>query len=293
MRETRNAQTTLFDFYAKHEFGQRLKTLSERLDHYPQILELIAEDFDQANVSSTGTRGLSLESIFRCLVLKQIIQLSYDKLAFHLCDSGTYRSFTRLRVNQSPSQSTLQATVKRVKPQTLSKTHQLLMSDWVEQGEVSLDKLRIDSTVINSHIAPPMDSGLLEDDIRVLSRLMTKSQPRTNVKIRFVDQRKRAKSLAFRIFHAKKPEKDRLYPDLLRCAHVVLNQTTKAIGLVRQQAIEVAQARVWIEEVEHDRDGLLKVIDQTQRRVLRGESVPTDEKIVSPFEPHTDIICSR
>ena len=34
----------------------------------------------------------------------------------------------------------------------------------------------------------------------------------------------------------------------------------------------------------------LRVIDQTQRRVYNEESVPSCEKIVSIFEPHTDII---
>jgi IS5 family transposase len=33
-----------------------------------------------------------------------------------------------------------------------------------------------------------------------------------------------------------------------------------------------------------------KVIDQTTRRVIHGESVPAYDKIVSIFEPHTDII---
>jgi len=33
-----------------------------------------------------------------------------------------------------------------------------------------------------------------------------------------------------------------------------------------------------------------RVIDQATRRVIRGESVPSGEKIVSIFEPHTDII---
>ena len=33
-----------------------------------------------------------------------------------------------------------------------------------------------------------------------------------------------------------------------------------------------------------------KVIDQTTRRVIHDESVPASEKIVSIFEPHTDII---
>jgi IS5 family transposase len=33
-----------------------------------------------------------------------------------------------------------------------------------------------------------------------------------------------------------------------------------------------------------------KVVDQTRRRVIDGEKVPASEKIVSIFEPHTDII---
>ena len=37
-------------------------------------------------------------------------------------------------------------------------------------------------------------------------------------------------------------------------------------------------------------DLTIRVIDQTERRVINGESVPSSEKIVSLFEPHTDII---
>jgi len=36
-----------------------------------------------------------------------------------------------------------------------------------------------------------------------------------------------------------------------------------------------------------------RVISQTERRVLRGESVPATEKIVSIFEPHTDIVIKK
>jgi len=32
-------------------------------------------------------------------------------------------------------------------------------------------------------------------------------------------------------------------------------------------------------------------MDQTRRRVLKNEKVPAQEKIVSIFEAHTDIIC--
>ena len=44
------------------------------------------------------------------------------------------------------------------------------------------------------------------------------------------------------------------------------------------------------QDLAHYRDLLEQVIQQTQRRVLQGEKVPADEKVVSIFEEHTDII---
>ena len=290
MRETRNAQASVFDFYSEHDKGKQLKALSDVLDQHPEILALIEQDFSKHDVASTGARGLSLESIFRCLILKLTQGVSYRKLEFALSDSPTYRSFARLRGAQAPSRSALQATLRRISPETLHKINHLLMSHWVDQGELSLNMLRIDSTVVDSNIAPPSDSQLLDDGVRVLSRLMSYSKTRTGVKIRFVDQRKRSKSLAFRIFHAKKAEKDALYPQLLSCVAIIFRQTRKAIDRVRRDATDALEAQLWVREVEHYRALLLKVIDQTQRRVFNEEKVPASEKIVSLFEPHTDII---
>ena len=44
-------------------------------------------------------------------------------------------------------------------------------------------------------------------------------------------------------------------------------------------------------EVGACRDLLTRVVDQTERRVFADEKVPASEKVVSLFEPHTDIIC--
>jgi len=45
-----------------------------------------------------------------------------------------------------------------------------------------------------------------------------------------------------------------------------------------------------VEQLEHFIPLGRQVVRQTQRRVLQGDKVPADEKIVSIFEPHTDII---
>lgn len=290
MREARTAQLSIFDFYAKHEFGDRLQTLSELLDDRTTILPLIEQSLRRHDIARTGACGLSVESIFRCLLLKQILGVSYEKLAFHLSDSPTYRRFARLSRDQAPSRSGLQSTIRRIAPETLQAVNQLLMSDWVGERRLSVASLRIDSTVVVSNIAPPSDSQLLADGVRVLSRLMAQSKKATGIRLRFTDQRKRSKSLSFRIFNAKKPEKDRLYAQLLSCARVTLQQSHKAIDRVRHTNGDSVNIKMWINKLEHYRALLLRVIDQTQRRVYGGETVPAAEKVVSLFEAHTDII---
>ena len=43
--------------------------------------------------------------------------------------------------------------------------------------------------------------------------------------------------------------------------------------------------------LQHYRDLCVRVVEQTERRVLHGQRVAASEKVVSIFEPHTDIIC--
>ena len=290
MRETRVAQASIFENYSQHELGVRLKSLSDLLDRHPETLTLVAKDLVGESASNVGRCGLSLESIFRCLLLKQQLRVSYEQLSFHLSDSITYRSFTRLTHDSMPSRSGLQSTIRRIKPETLEAIHEILSQNWLEQGILSMEKLRIDSTVVASNIAPPSDSHLLNDGIRVLSRLLAQSKDATGVKIRFSDQRKSSKSLSFQIFNAKNAEKERLYPDLLNRAWTVLKQVDRGLKSVRSGAGESDQKENWILAMEHYRDLMLKVIDQTQRRVIDKESVHSSEKLVSLFEPHTDII---
>ena len=290
MRDIRLAQISIFENYSEHELGVRLKSLSDLLDLHPEILTLVAKDLVDESASNVGRCGLSVESIFRCLLLKQQLRISYEQLSFHLSDSMTYRSFTRLIHDSMPSRSGLQSTIRRIKPETLEAIHEILSQNWLEQGILSMEKLRIDSTVVASNIAPPSDSHLLNDGIRVLSRLLAKSKDSTGVKIRFTDQRKSSKSLSFQIFNAKKAEKERLYPDLLKRARTVLKQVDRGLQSVRLGAGKSDQKEKWVLALEHYRDLMQQVIDQTQRRVIDKESVHSSEKLVSLFEPHTDII---
>ncbi len=148
---------------------------------------------------------------------------------------------------------------------------------------IDIEHLRIDSTVVRSHIAPPSDSQLLNDGIRVLSRMLAKAKDETGIRFSFRDQRKKTKSLAFRIFNAGEDHKNHLYPELLHLADLVMKQVARALD-------KITSTDHWCSNLIHYRDLLAKVIDQTTRRVMNGEKVPSSDKVVSVFESHTDII---
>ncbi len=71
---------------------------------------------------------------------------------------------------------------------------------------------------------------------------------------------------------------------------LVLKQSRTAIDKVRHNAKSAENAEHWIGKVEHSLALLPKVIDQTQWCLYNNEDVPASQKIVSLFEPHTDII---
>ena len=289
MRLTRTTQLSLFDDYSEHKHGKELRLISDLLDQNETLVDLVKQDFYDAEIKSTGRIGLSVESILRCIILKQRLQVSYEQLAFQPSDSPTYRAFVRLQGNVMPKKSCLQASMRRVTPATLESLNQTILLGALQEKTMNVDIIRADSTVVLSNIAPPSDSSLLNDSIRVLSRLLQQSKQMTGKRIRFQDQRKGAKSLAFRIFNAKKPEKERLYPELLRIMGIVLSQIERGIKqLTPYQALDPVQG--WLTRVEHYKNLALKVVEQTRKRVIEGKKVPSSEKIVSIFEEHTDII---
>jgi IS5 family transposase len=234
-----------------------------------------------------GREGMSADQVVRAMVIKQMTMSSYEDLAFQLQDSWTYRAFCRVSMQDSMARSTLQRNIKCVTPETWELINGLLVSDAKVRGIETGKKTRSDCTVVESNIHEPTDSSLLWDSVRVLTRLMT--QARDDFKMAFVGHSRRARRRAVAILNAKRPE-DRvtLYRDLIKVTEWVIaearrvNDELKTCGSIESMLIQI--------EIEHFLPLVERVIDQTRRRVLKGESVPATDKIVSIFEPHTDII---
>lgn len=290
MRKTHTTQPSLLESYSQHKFGAELEMISQLLDeHQEALLDLMQQDLIDSQTKAVGRHGLTVDSILRCLILKQRMKVSYENLAFYLSDSMSCFSFARLDGNVMPKKSCLQASMRKVTPSTLEAINEFLLLAWYQDGFVDPEKIRVDATVTSSNIVPPSDSQLLNDSVRVLSRLLKKSQQPTGIKIQFEDQRAAAKSLAFRIFNAKKAEKDRLYPELLAITVTVLQQVDDALEKIQTWSTSDATLQ-WVEKITHYKELAKKVIHQTQVRVIDQKHIPSSEKIVSIFEPHTDVI---
>ena len=96
MRKKRTVQASIFDLYSDHEIGKELKAISEFLDAHPEFLDWVELDLHVEEVCDTGRHGLTSETVLRCALLKQLRQLTYKELAFHLSDSASFQAFARL-----------------------------------------------------------------------------------------------------------------------------------------------------------------------------------------------------
>ena len=240
--------------------------------------------------SAGGLRG---EQVLRALVLKQLHGFSFRALAFHLADSRTYRAFCRFGWSDpEPSKSALAAGIKAVRAETLEGISRTLLGTAAAQGVETGRKIRVDTTVVESPIHWPADSELLWDGMRVLTRLMKRSRkllgercPSFSIRLR------RAKRRRLEVLNAKKPrDRRRAYQDLLRVAEEVVGWASQVQRALVQQGDVDLRAAAWAAELGRFLPLTRRVIEQTRRRVLEGEKVPADEKVVSLFEDHTDII---
>ncbi len=232
--------------------------------------------------------------MLRALVVKQMNGFSYEELAFHLADSSSYRAFCRLGIDQSPpKKSTLQKNIKRVRAQTWERINQELLRYAALRRVETGRKVRTDCTVVESNIHHPTDSTLLWDCVRVLVRLQ--SQANETFGLSFTDNSRRAKRRAMGILNAKSDSQRRpLYRDLLRVTAKTVRGAERMAAELDVVKVADVMAMIRAATIAYDLRHYVKlaerVLDQAERRIVRGEQVPATEKIVSIFEPHTDII---
>jgi len=281
-----------------HPHAAELEGISNILDDNPIIYQWVLQDLsEKVTHPGTGAQGMSAEQVIRAAIIKQMEGYSYGELAFHLLDSVCYRGFCRIGIADKGFQkSALCNNIKAISAETWEAVNRILVAYGQDTGIEKGKQSRIDCTVVCSNIHKPTDSSLLWDCVRVLTRMLARINGRfTELPMSFSDHTKRAKRRMLGVMNAKdKKSRKKQYQDLLTVTKKTLNYAQNAVSLLEtipsEDPMVVLAA---LDEAERFKDviGLThQVIDQTTRRMIHGESVPASEKIVSIFEPHTDII---
>lgn len=274
-----------------HEHARELEGIDQILCDNPTMAQLVWKDLQAGLDPRMGRPGLSGGQVLRAALIKQMNGFSYTELAFHLADSRSYMRFCGFtHPLEVPRKSALAEAIKRIRPETWEAINEVVVGYAEATGVEDGQKVRIDPTVVESNIHHPTDNALLFDGVRTLARILKRA--RKAFRIRFHDRTKRAKRRHFEIVNAKRQvQRIKPYKDLLKVTRETLRYAEAALEPLRRENGPFAGlAQRLADELEHYIPLVTQVISQTERRVLHGESVAADDKLVSLFEPHTDII---
>jgi transposase, IS5 family len=265
-----------------------------------ELIDLIYEAQGERHAKSS-TRGRSqtpAEIVLRLLLLKHVRNWSYDTLEREVRANLAYRDFCRIGLNKVPDAKTLARIGQAIDSEVIGELHRRLVELAREKGAVQGRRMRVDKTVVETNIHYPTDSTLLGDGARVLTRTMKKIEKQAGELKRKVRDRtrsvnKRVFAIALAARHKGNEGEERRrkqYRELLRYTRQILNDarrvTAEAEDLSRSKQRKIRSAVTALNEMT---DRVRQVIRQTKARVFQGLT-QLPGKIVSLFEPHTEII---
>ena len=278
---------------------RELLEISKILDECPGMEEVYSRvllNLVGKKRTDSGKTGLTAEQALRAALVKEKLDVGYRDLEFHLRDSLSLREFVRLEPMKFPKKSVLNRDIRLISEETWELFNECTKKYAKSKGMELGKRVRSDTTVTETNIHHPTDSQLLCDCVRVLTRLMSQASGRLpGLQLEYSDHNRRAKSRLYNINNTKKSAVRReQYRDLIKVTEHTRDYAMKAYGeLQKYEAPDVLSGALcdsFTADIKRYWELTEQVIDQSIRRVLNGEEVPVEDKVVSIFEPHTDII---
>jgi IS5 family transposase len=269
------------------------------------LVKIVREALEKRHPHSRtrGRLGTPAEVVLRLMALKHLRNWSYQALEREVRANVVYREFTRIRGEKVPDSKTMVRWGKALGPKVTRAIHERVVDLGRKRGVVRGRKLRVDTTVAETDIHYPTDSGLLGDAVRVMTRTMKQIQ--REVGERGTRLRDRTRSVKHRLIEIgrsamRKSEeavarRTEAYRKLMATTHKVMAQAklfsqevavgVKQASTLRGQLLIEGLAK-YLEEMH----GLaVRVLKQTKARVLEGNQHYVD-KLYSVFEVHTEAI---
>jgi transposase, IS5 family len=277
-----------------------LQAISDFLDEHEEMVEKVRSDLARGLKNpATGRKGLTPSQVLRSLILMRVKDWDYRELRERIADGYTLRSFTDFFSQPVPKHHAFNRAFNRLTPETLQAVNEVVVQAAVDLGLEDGNKLRVDTTVVQTDIHHPTDNTLLWDTVRVITRLVGRLDRAVRRRVNGFYNRARAARRRMQEIQRLTPkqrqqQQTEKYRQLIEITEQVvegarraLKQTRKARGQKQKDDLLIPQIR---QEIDHYCQLGDCVLSQARRRVLEGERVPDADKVYSIFEPHTDLI---
>jgi IS5 family transposase len=274
---------------------------ADKLLEDEELVDLVYEAQGERHEHS-ATRGRSqtpAEMALRLLLLKHVRNWSFDTLEREVKMNLAYRDFTRIGLGKVPDAKTLARIAQVLGGEVIAKLHERLVAMAQEKGAVRGRKMRVDTTVVETNIHYPTDSSLLGDGTRIMTRTMKKIEQQSGGKLtrkvrnrmRSVNKRVVAIATASRHRGPEGEEKRKKeYRELLRMSRQILNDAKRVmVEIGGMSARRKKGLRTLGETLSTMAVRVRQIVKQTKARIFEGLT-QLPGKIVSVFEPHTEII---
>jgi len=305
----------LIDQYRPEDVFARVPELAAQTDPIlKQLDELLDDDALYTRVRADlakrykgtlfrGRHSTPAEVLLRMILCKHLYQWSFKETEERVKDSLVLRWFSRVYFERVPDETTLIRWMHTLRPETLHALNDRVV-ELARQAKVTRGrKLRLDATCVQTEIHHPTDSGLLVDSVRVLSRVVQRAKPLLAEPVRLLKQlcrsrlptaRRTAQTLHRQLRRKgedKEAEQKELYQQLVETTEAMVRQTKAVVSKLAQVSQETMEAAtVLLSQAAQFLPLVEQVISQTRTRVLLGKKVPSEQKVLSLFEPHTRAI---
>jgi len=274
---------------------QEIARILETLPQRAQLLEQVKRDIVRTGRTDTGAEGMTAEQVLRCALVRSIFNLPYRELAFALEDSASIRAFVGVGFGKRFSSSALNRNIRLIREETWKRINEAIKSYAQQQGIENGKTIRGDTTTTETNIHYPTDTNLLWDCIRVLTRIMRGVREETTAQIEFTDHARRAKSRLYELNNSRKEQqRHQCSLELIRLARWTVSSAEAVLVVVEKAESSSFQELLLLQcargELRQYIPLAKRCLEQAYRRHVLKEEVPNADKLVSIFEPHTDII---
>src|SRR5213596_1454405 len=300
-------QTSLFYFAFAKEAAAITDDLLDPLDELlndRSLIDLASQALAKRSTRSAdfGRPSIAPDRLLRCVTLKHLKGWSFRQLERELRASLFYRRFTRFYEDPIPDFCRASRTFGLFGKDGTARLHGRVVQIAQEQSVARGQRLRTDTTAVETNIHYPTDSSLLADGIRVLTRGLKRIGAACEAgALKIVDHRRAAKRRVLEICRAAKTLSDtgreklkHSYGKLIALTRGLTRQTTQVLEQLKAGKL-VAQADMLLAvlqaeaQLRHFLPLTEKVIAQAQARIFEGKTHHPD-KILSLFEEHTVVI---